>query len=111
MKRLILFSALIILFSSCGRTIHYLGDFYTPKDEVEVFYDTNDVPYEFKVIGQMTHDKFINYNLETIKTEMIKKASLNGADAIVFQDFFVTRENEADGDRFSVVAKAIRYTK
>lgn len=109
MKKLILFSALILLFASCGPTIHYLGESYTYKGDVEVFYDINDVQNNFVVIGQMTHDKFINYDLEDIKEEMVKKAELKGADAIVFQDFSVDRENEIDGDRFSVVAKAIRY--
>jgi len=109
MKKLILFSALILLFTSCGPTIHYLGETYSSKSDVEIFYDINDVKTNFVVIGQMTHDKFINYDLENIKKEMVKKAQLKGADAIVFQDFSVERENEIDGDRFSVVAKAIRY--
>ena len=110
MKRLILFSTMLLIFASCGPTIHYLGDTYNSKGQVDVFYDFNDVESNFVVIGQMTHDKFIQYDLEMIKNEMVKKAGMNGADAIVFQDFSVQRENESDGDRFSVIAKAIRYT-
>lgn len=110
MKKLILFSAVLFLFASCGPTIHYLGDSYNSKGQVDIFYDVNDVKSEFVVIGQMTHDKFIQYDLEMIKREMVKKAGMNGADAIVFQDFSVERENETDGDRFSIIAKAIRYT-
>ena len=111
MKKLILFSALLVLFSACGPTIHYLGDSYASKDQLEIFYDINDVTNNYVVIGQMAHDKFIDYDLETIKKEMVNKAKSKGADAIVFHDFSVERENEVDGDRFSVIAKAIRYTE
>ena len=111
MKKLILLFTLLISFSACGPTIHYLGDTYTSKENLDVFYDINDVTNNYVVIGQMTHDKFIDYDLDIIKKEMVSKAKMNGADAIVFQDFSVERENEVDGDRFSVIAKAIRYTE
>ena len=110
MKKLMLFSTIILFFASCGPTIHYLGDTYSSKGSVEIFYDINDVQSNYVVIGQMTHDKFINYDLDILKKDMVEKARVNGADAIVFQDFSVDRENEADGDRFSLIAKAIRYT-
>ena len=94
---------------ACGPTIHYLGDAYPTTTIVDVFYDEKDVKKEYTTIGQLTHDKILNYSSETIKQEMIAKAKEKGADGIIFSDFVTVRENEIDGDRLSVKARLIRY--
>lgn len=95
MKKLILFSILIFSLVSCGPTIHYLGDTYSysSNEDFEVYYDLDDVAKNYVVIGQMTHDKFVNYDLDALKKGMVEKAKSNGADAIVFENFSVDREN------------------
>jgi len=106
-----IFCSMIFFLSACGPTIHYLGDNYPENKKIDIYYDENDVTETFKVIGKIAHDKIVNYDLDKIKADMIRKAKSNGADGIIFDNFSVDRENPRDGDRFSVKAKAIRYVK
>ena len=98
---------------SCGPTVYYLGDSYTPTTEVAIFYDEKDVERAYTTMGRMTHDQFINYSPEIIREEMVKEARLRGADAIIFTALNMNREYDlADKereDRVQVEAKLIRY--
>lgn len=105
-KVLILIFFLIV---SCTPTIYYLGDSYPETDEIDVFYDEKDIKREYSTIGQMTHDKIINYSPDEIKKEMILSAKKKGADGIIFSDMVTERENEIEGDRISIKAKLIKY--
>lgn len=100
---------LFLLLMSCGPSIYYLGDTYPTTEQVDVFYDEKDIPRAYTTIGQMTHDKIVNYAPELIREEMIQDAKKRGADGIIFTDVVMERENEMDGDRLSVKAKLIRY--
>lgn len=99
---------LCVALSSCAPTIHYLGEAYEPSTEVEVYYDEKDVKKEYKVIGKMTNDKMVDYNVEVVKAKMIEKAKQAGGDGIIFTDIGVER-SETDGDRLAVKATLIRY--
>jgi len=41
-----------ICLMSCAPTIHYLGDTYSIKNDVDVFYDEKDVENQYKTIGR-----------------------------------------------------------
>lgn len=93
----------------CGiPTIHYLGESYQSSDFVEIYYDVKEVKKEYKVMGRMTNDKLIEYEVELIKRKMIEKAKMVGADAIIFYDLSV-EEIERVGDGISVKAQLIEY--
>ena len=98
----------LVLLSCSGPTIHYLGESYGPSASVEVYYDAKEVKKEYKVMGRMTNDKFMEYDIELIKKKMIEKAKLVGADAVIFYDLSA-EEIERVGDGISVKAQLIKY--
>ena len=103
-------SILLVTFTiACGPTIYYLGDQYQPTTQLDVFYDAKDVKKEYKTIGQLTHDKMMDYGTVEIKSQMIEEGKRRGADAIIFTDTEVVRENGEEGDRLSVKAKLIKF--
>jgi hypothetical protein len=99
---------LTLMLVSCGPTIHFLGDAHAPTSTVDLYYDTKEVTKEYKVIGRMTNDQYINYDVEDVKKEMIKKAKQVGADGIIFSDLNV-ENTRSQGDKLAVKAELIRY--
>lgn len=100
---------LTLLFSSCTPTVYYLGDSFQRTDSVEIFYDEDDVKKDYRTIGQLTHDKVMQYSVEKLKTAFISKAKAVGANGIIFIDTVVKRENPNTGDRLEIKAKLIKY--
>ena len=88
--------------------IHYLGDSYPSSASIDVFYDMKEVKKEYQVMGRMTNDKFMEYDIELIKRKMMEKAKLVGADAIIFFDLSA-EDIERIGDGISVKAQLIKY--
>ncbi len=101
-----LFFSSILL--GCGPAIHYLGDTHAPTATVDLFYDAKEVKQEFTVIGRMTNDQYIDYGVEVVKEEMIKKAKQVGANGIIFSDISVNSNAEVS-NRLSVKAELIKY--
>ncbi|NNE28471.1 MAG: hypothetical protein HKN16_02470 [Saprospiraceae bacterium] len=99
----------LAFFSSCSPTIHFLGDTYPATTDIDVFYDAKDVEKQYKTIGKMTHDKFLDYEVEAIKESMIKKAKEKGGDGIIFTQNTSTRVDDEMGDRLSITADVIKY--
>ncbi len=99
---LLLLSFLFII--ACAPRIHYLGDTYTPKDDIEVYYDQGDIEREYKVIGQLSSDnRESGVNLEKMRIKMIESAKEKGSDAILF--LF----HESVGDDHIIQAKLLLY--
>lgn len=98
----------LMLLSCSGPTIHYIGESYPTSAAVDIYYDVKEVKKEYTVMGRMTNDKFIQYNLENVKKEMIKKAKLVGADAVIFYDLSA-EAMESYGDGLAVKAQLIKY--
>ncbi|MDW3646701.1 MAG: hypothetical protein R8P61_06555 [Bacteroidia bacterium] len=112
---LALFLLLSLSFSSCKGiyfnvpNVEYLGESREAVDSLEVFYDEADVKRNFRTMGQMVHDKFLNYSAERIQSEMIYIGKRKGGDAIIFYDMWMDRSNEEVGDRLCIRAKLIKY--
>lgn len=102
----ILFS---VMLPGCGPTIHYLGDTHAPTSTLDLYYDAKEIKKEYRVIGRMTNDQFINYNVEYLKKQMIKKAKQVGADGIIFSDLSVINNRWSEGDKIAVKAELIKY--
>ncbi len=113
----LVFSILImLLFSTCTPQVHYLGDRLQPTTEIDVYYDENDVEWEYRTIGKMTHSNMLDYEAETIKNKMIQKAKANGGDGIIFLDVQNIQGQHPDDflgdeDRLSITAKVIKYKR
>lgn len=89
--------------------VEYLGESRAAVDSLEVFYDEADVKRNFRTMGQMVHDKILNYSAEKIQAEMIYIGKRKGGDAIIFYDIWMDRSNEDTGDRLCIRAKLIKY--
>jgi hypothetical protein len=105
------FSVLVLAFlSSCGSgsIIHYLGNSYPPTTEVKEYFDEKEITSPHRVIGTMTNDQFLDYDIDFIRQEMVKKALEVGADAILYDPVEVERHRK-DEDRTAVKAKLLKF--
>ena len=99
----------ILLMTSCGPTIHYLGEEYQRTRSVEVYYDENRIDEPYTVIGRMTNDQDKDYEPDQIRERMIREAKKVGADALVFTDLEVARFNRQKNERLVVKAKLLKF--
>ncbi len=103
---------IVLLFSSCSPRIAYLGDYYAPTHDIDLFYDEGDIEKEYKVIGIARNegDELERDNLEAIRDEMIKKAKTVGADAILFVSVASNNNNSFSNESNKIVeSKFLRY--
>lgn len=82
-----------ILLFSCGTRINYLGNSSTPTKEVDVYVDASAIKKHYTIIGK----GYLNtvrsfYNLEKLQHKATELAKEKGADAILFQDYFITED-------------------
>ena len=96
---------------SCTPRISYLGDSYGRTTKVDVYYDQGDIDREYKVIGLARNegDDLERDDLQSIKTEMIKKAKEVGADAILFISVAENRDGQDFDPNKIVEAKFLKY--
>ncbi len=102
------FLILAMLWSCDGPTIHYLGKSYPETKEIKEYFDEKDITSKYRVIGTMTNDKFVNYDVDYIREYMIKKAQQVGADAILYFPVEVDYDHK-EGDRTAVKAKLLKF--
>lgn len=97
MKNLIkITSGFIFLFIiSCAPQINYLGSNYPPTQDVDIFFDEQDIQKDYKVMGIMKNEgaEMELDDAESVKNAMIKKAKSVGADAILFLGFYSEKVN------------------
>jgi len=97
MKKLIKITSgfIFLLMISCSPQINYLGSSYPPTQEVDIFFDEEDIQKDFKVMGIMKNegDEMELDDSESVKNAMIKKAKSVGADAILFLGFYSEKVN------------------
>ena len=97
------------LLSACsGPAIHYLGNSYPPTTEIEEYFDEKEITRRYLVIGTMTNDKFLDYDVEYIRQSMVKKAQEVGADAILYDPVEVDHDHNEEY-RTAVKAKLLKF--
>lgn len=86
-------SAILFLFIfcfSCSPRINYLGNYYSPTENVSLHFDKNDIQEKYSVIG------FVNFKIEPlifsndknyISNLLINKAKEVGADGVLVTKF------------------------
>jgi hypothetical protein len=82
-----------IVLASCGTRINYLGNSSTPTRNVDVYVDASSIKKPYTIIGK----GYINtvrdfYNLKKLQHKATELAKEKGADAILFQDYFITED-------------------
>ncbi|MES2882567.1 MAG: hypothetical protein V4676_10490 [Bacteroidota bacterium] len=93
MKKIYTTAALLSVLSSCGVSIAYLGNQYEKTSKVDVFVDGSAIKKPFTIIGKGYEDQRVGYGyaIEKVQEEAIKKAKEKGADAILFQDYYLSQ--------------------
>lgn len=86
---------IFLIIISCAPQINYLGSSYPPTQEVDIFFDEEDIQRDFKVMGMMKNEgaEMELDDAESVKNAMIKKAKSVGADAILFLGFYSEKVN------------------
>jgi len=82
---------IVIVFSSCGVSVNYLGNSFDKTSHVDVYVDPSAIKKTYTIIGK-GYEK-LNYfsrnGVEKLQSKAIQKAKQRGADAILFQDYFL----------------------
>jgi hypothetical protein len=87
------FFLLSTAFISCTSTrLNYLGSSYSPTQKVDVFVDASAIQRPFTVIGKSSVEiiRLSANNFERLQKMALQKAKEKGANAILFQDLYVT---------------------
>jgi hypothetical protein len=91
------YSPLIIslVFISCaGTRVSYLGSSSAPTSKVDVYVDASSIKRPYTIMGK----GYPEYNLaprnrmEKTQEKALQKARMNGADAILFQDYYFLQD-------------------
>lgn len=84
----------ILLLSSCATKISYLGNVSAPTQNVDVFVDRSTIKKPYTVVGKGYVEQWFNasISLNKIQAKTIAKAKSKGADAILFEDYYVRQD-------------------
>ncbi len=92
--QILLNSFLSLLLTSCGTIVDYVGNTYSPSNEVDVFVTLSSVKKKYEIIGKGYADDsplLMRRLGEKIQKKAIQKAKSKGADAIVIQDYLLVQ--------------------
>lgn len=95
--------AFSLLLTSCGTMVNYLGDAYPATDKVDVYYDAKDIKQDYKVIGHLSTNDFVN-------SDQVKKALSNKAKAMGANGIIILQTTGHDNNEL-VKADAIKYNE
>lgn len=109
MKKILFLLFITISLNSCGPEIYYLGDKYDFSNNLQVFYDEDEIEAEYTIIGKMTIDKSRKHNPKKVKEKMIRKAQRYGAEGLIFTDFYVERLQKEKEDCLVINAKLVKF--
>jgi hypothetical protein len=89
---------LVIVLSSCGPYLNYLGSSQPPTKNVDVYVDAAAIKHSYTIIGKGYMEygvgDFTKSRIEKMQTRAIEKAKAKGADAVLFQDYYF-KDNDA----------------
>lgn len=90
---------------SCGLRINYLGNAYGPTAHVDVYVDASAIRRPYTVMGKGYPEYALSPAAVTptdkLQRKVVELARQKGADAVLFQDYFVRSEGAA----FTALAK------
>jgi len=81
---------ILFVFASCTTEVKYLGTSYPATKKIDVFVSQSTVKKPFEIIGKgYIHHAAIGGSVETIQRRAVEKAKLNGANAVVIEDYYM----------------------
>lgn len=98
MKRIYVMLASLLSFSSCGLKVGYLGSTAAPTENVDVYVDASAIKRPYNIVGKGYIESIANtrYTVRKLQAKAVEQARKNGADAVLFQDYFFQQQ----GSRF-----------
>jgi hypothetical protein len=82
---------IFVLFISCSSKISYVGSKNAPTRNIEVYVDGNAIKHPFDIVGKGYADRFnpAARHQDKLMKAAIKKAKVNGADAVWFREYYI----------------------
>ena len=85
-----LYVAFFMILSSCRSSLEYMGAYFPPTKNVDVFVSESAIKKPFDIVGRsVVPYRLIGLRLEKIQSRAIVKANQKGGDAILIKDYFV----------------------
>ena len=97
MKRSSLLLLISVLLISCSSGVKYLGNSYTPTQEVKIYFSKGDIDKPYEVIGKVYLDVEEKTKDEKIQNMILNKARENGGDGVILGDLKVVRSGSVSG--------------
>ena len=93
MKKILFPLLLLLIISGCTK-IDYIGEEYPPTSNVELFFDEDDIEYDYKIMGQLVATAGDFISSEKMLEDIKKKAMEKGADGVIIigMDRYVSGE-------------------
>jgi hypothetical protein len=83
----IVICVLLLVFITCQPRMQYIGTCYPPTANVHIFFNTQDIPCEYTIIGKIVGIQQIELFSTDFQPKLIKKARNSGADAVLVNHF------------------------
>ena len=86
-----------VFLSSCGLRVNYMGTTAAPTDKVDVFVEASNIKKPYTVMGKgyVQPRALSSASEEKIQAKAITKAREKGADAILFEDFYLVNNDNS----------------
>jgi hypothetical protein len=95
MRKTLVPAAFLLLFAAGCAQIDYIGDYYPPTANVEVFLKAEDVKRDHKVMGEITARIPDGFSTEQAQQQVKQKACSVGADAILMSSVETVQVGES----------------
>jgi len=90
----VILSVIIILALSSCRTVDYVGKSYEKTDQIDIYFDENEISKNYEIIGQAIGE---GGRMKKIQERLIKKAKNEGADGIIIGGIYRDRSFDVTG--------------
>jgi hypothetical protein len=100
-----------ILFISCQPRLQYIGTSYPPTEYVRLFFNKQDIPCEYTIIGKVAGIQQIEIFSTDFQPILLKKARNSGADAVLVNQFGYNNSfsvSEADSGSVSTMSLNVK---
>ncbi len=102
---------MVIIFCSCGTSINYLGSSYPSTQKVDVFVSGSAVKKPYELIGKGYLRSLVGYpSIDKIQKKTIEKAKVKGADAVLFEDYYVVDNTSSITTDLDSLTRSTRIT-
>lgn len=93
MIKIYVFAVTAILLASCVE-VYYLGSSYPPTEKVDIYVDASAIKKPYTVMGKGYPDvhPHSDVNVEVMQDLAVKRAKQKGADAILFQEYYLGQD-------------------